>query len=112
MGFTSLDTLLSGEGKQIKHNALGSLKKHAKTYKLAISSIFAFPEMYCGLLIEKESNLIPPYEYQLAYLHYAAVTFPILYAFAVMGTYIDLELFKVTISKFYKSFINLYKKFK
>lgn len=102
MQSSTLEELLSEDKAGLPHKAFEYLKKHTRAYKLALASVVAFPEMYSVLLTEKELNIIPSYEYQLVYVQHAAVTMPVIYAVAVLGTYIDIELFSKIASKSYK----------
>ena len=99
---SNLEGLLSNNKSQIKGKVFSYLKKHPRVYNLAVSSIAAFPEMYSVLSAEKWLNIIPRYEYQFAYVQHAAITLPIIYAVAVVGTYLDIELFSRIASKAYK----------
>ncbi len=107
---SNLEELLSDNKSQLKQKAFNYLKKHPKTYKLLLSGIMAFPEMYSGLLTEKELNIIPSYEYHFAYVQHAAATLPVIYAVAVIGTYLDIELARVVYSKFGKKIKEYFKK--
>jgi hypothetical protein len=107
MESSNLEELLSeGNKVKIKDKALGYIKKHPRAYKLAIAGVAAFPEMYSVLSAEKGLNIIPSYEYQFAYVQHAAATLPIIYAVAVLGTYIDIELFSRIASRAYKKVKN------
>ncbi len=112
MESSNLEELLPENKSQLKQKAFNYLKKHPKTYKLLLSGIMAFPEMYSGLLTEKEFNIIPGYEYHFAYVEHAAATLPVIYAVAVLGTYLDIELARVAYSKFGKKIKNSLKRFK
>ncbi|MCL4372735.1 hypothetical protein M1384_01575 [Candidatus Parvarchaeota archaeon] len=109
MGPSNLEGLLSNDKVQIKDKFFGYIKKHPKAYKLAVLGIAAFPEAYSVLLAEKGLNIIPSYEYQFAYVQHAAITLPITYGVAVIGTYIDFKLFSMAALKLYKYFNNLHK---
>ena len=104
MAADNLEHLLSEDKRKIKQKVFNYIRKHPRMYNLAVSSIAAFPEMYAVLSAEKKLNIIPIHEYQFAYMQHAAVTLPIVYAVAVIGTYIDFKLFSMAALKLYKHF--------
>ncbi|MCL4397151.1 hypothetical protein M1494_02280 [Candidatus Parvarchaeota archaeon] len=109
MESSNLEELLSDNKFQFKQGAFEYLKKHSKAYKIALSGIMAFPEMYSVLLAEKVLHIIPSYEYQFAYVQHATATLPVIYAVAVIGTYLDLELVKAVYLKFGKRIKDYFK---
>lgn len=101
------------EGILVNENTKNSTSKvYNKLYKLGFAIGLSSPEVYSTLSLEKYLHIIPIYEYNFAYVTHAALTLPILYSVAILGTYVDITLFLSTFLRIHRYFKNRQEKLK